>query len=350
MKISKIKINIPKKLIKTEPPLFKDNAKLMIFNKKTGKIIHEKLKNIIFFFKKNDLIIRNNTKSLPYELIGKKEKTKSIIKIFLLKEIRKKKNIWDTLVKPARKVRIGNKIFFYNKKKKKILTAEIIDNTTSRGRIIKFINKKKKNIKKIIKSISKIKIQKYINKNYLYNIQNYQNIYSKKKGSVLFPTSGIHFSKNLFLKLILKGINITDITLHNNFYNIKKINIEDLSKYKISSEKLIIKNKTCNIVNKTKKNNNNICCLGINTLKGIEYSINSKNNLIKYNGYINKFIYHPYKFNIANSLISLFYYPKTISFIMLATFCGYDKIIKIYNEAIKKKYNFLSYGDLILIK
>ncbi|WGH28039.1 MAG: S-adenosylmethionine:tRNA ribosyltransferase-isomerase [Candidatus Shikimatogenerans bostrichidophilus] len=352
MKLSNLIIKIPKNLIKKKPPIIKDKAKLMIINKKNFKIKHDKLKNLIKYFNKNDVIIRNNTKALPYEITGKKEKTKANIKIFLLKEINKKKNIWDTLVKPARKVRIGNKIYFKYKKNNKYLILEIIDNTTSRGRIIKFINKKdNKVIKKRIENITKIKLANYlIKKKKNYNIKNYQNIYAKKKGSIIFPTNGIHFSKNLFLKLLLKNIKITDITLHNNYFNSKKINIEDLSKYKINSEELIINKKNCKIINKALKNKKKICCIGVDTLNGIENSINSKNLLKKYNGYINKFIYSPFKFNIINSLISTFYYPKTIQFIILSTFCGYNNIKKIYEEAINKKYNFLSYGDLMLIK
>ncbi|WGH26009.1 MAG: S-adenosylmethionine:tRNA ribosyltransferase-isomerase [Candidatus Shikimatogenerans bostrichidophilus] len=350
MKDFNFNIKIPNNLIKNEPPIIKDNAKLMIINKKNFNIKHDKLINILKYFNKGDVIIRNNTKSYPIYIKGIKDKTKSKIKILLLREINKKKNIWDVLVNPARKVRIGNKIFFKYKNNNKFLSLEIIDNTTSKGRIVKFLYKKNKKLIKKINLISKLNLPEYIKYNKNINIKNYQNIYAKKKGSIILPTSGIHFSKNIFLKLIIKGIKITDITLHHNI-NIKNIiNIEDLSKLKVNSEKLIIKKKNCKIINKAKKKKKNICCIGINTLKGIESSINYNNYLKKFNGWTNKFIYYPYKFNIVKSLISTFCKPNTIPFIILSTFCGYNNIFKIYNEAIKYKYNFLSYGDLMLIK
>ncbi|MDH3003774.1 MAG: S-adenosylmethionine:tRNA ribosyltransferase-isomerase [Candidatus Shikimatogenerans sp. JK-2022] len=352
MKKTNFLIKISKKLIPKKPYKIKENTKLLIYIKKKKKIIHEKLKNLYKYLNKNDVLVRNNTKAIPYIIIGNKDNIKSKIKILLIKELNKKKNIWDTLVKPARKIRVGNKIYFKYKNNNNYLIAEIIDNTTSRGRIIKFINKNNnKKIKKKIKKIAYYKVPHYINQNNITNIKYYQNLYAKKNGSILLPTEGINFTKNLFLKLILKNIKITDITIHNNLYNLKKIDIENLSNYKINSEELIINKKNCKIINKAKINKNKICSLGVNTLKALEYSINYNNLLKKNHKFINKFIYSPFKFKIVDYLISLFHYPNTLPFITLKTFCGSSShIYKIYNEAIKKNYKFLFYGDLILIK
>ncbi|WGH25831.1 MAG: S-adenosylmethionine:tRNA ribosyltransferase-isomerase [Candidatus Shikimatogenerans bostrichidophilus] len=346
------KFYIPNYLINKEIPIKKENSKLLIYYKKTKKIIHDKFYNINKYINNKNIIIRNNTKVFVSKIIGKKEKNNSNIEIFLIKEINPYYHIWDVLVKPARKVRVGNKIIFNINKKKK-LYSEIINNTTSKGRLLKFIFKKGKNfkLKKILYKIGKIILPDNIKKKYLKNLKLniLQNIYAKNYGSIYLPNEGIHFSKNTFLKFKLKKIKIFDITLHLNLNSFINININNINKYKIHSEKLIIKKKISNNINKEIKKKKKICCIGINTLKGIE-SIVKYDKIKPFNGNINTLINYPLKIRIIDSLITNFLNTNNLSFITLSSFCGYKNIINIYKEAIKNKYKFLNYGDVLLIK
>lgn len=345
-------INIPYNLISRYPK--KDDVKLMVYYKKKNYIIHDKIINLYKYFNKYDIIIKNDSKAYPikYNVYKNKDKKGSKIEIILLKELNSKNHIWDILVNPARKVRIGNKLYLiYNKNK--VLESIIINNTTSQGRLLKF-NFKYDNIrlKKILFKIGKFIIPNNSIKNNNIPLNKYQNYYSKSIGSIMLPTSGIYFNKYILLTLKYKNIKTYNITLHLNFNKQYILNKKNIFKYKnLNYEYLLIKNKITNKINNlllTKKNIK-ICSIGINTLRAIENIIYSKNYLIPYKGYISKIFPINYKFKLINSLLTYFNEINTINFLILLNICGYQNIFNIYNEAIKNNYNFYTYGDLLLI-
>ncbi|WGH25277.1 MAG: S-adenosylmethionine:tRNA ribosyltransferase-isomerase [Candidatus Shikimatogenerans bostrichidophilus] len=347
-------IKIPKKLISKYPRHYTE-VKLMIFNRIKKKIIHDKLYNIYKYFNKNDIIIGNNSKTYPIKYNCYKNITNNIsnIETYLLKELNPIHNIWDILVNPARKIRLGNKIYFKYKTKKRFIEAEIIDNTTSKGRLLKFItNKDNITLKKNIFKFGKFLLHKNIIKNKNINIKFYQNSYAKKIGSTIFPTSGAYFHKNILLNLKLHNIKFLKITLHLNFNKYFNFNIKTLSKYKnLNSEQLFIKKKVIKTIKKYLKRKKSIklCALGSNTLRAIENIIYDKNILIPYKGYINKMFNYGYKYKFINSLITYFNEFDSINFISLLNLCGINNVYNIYKEAIKFNYNFFTYGDLLLI-
>ncbi|MDH3005011.1 MAG: S-adenosylmethionine:tRNA ribosyltransferase-isomerase [Candidatus Shikimatogenerans sp. JK-2022] len=351
--LNKIKnIKIPKNLITKYPRLNKD-IKLMIFNKKNKEIYHDKLNNLYKYFNKNDIIIKNNSKAYPIKYYCyKKDDYKQLIEIYLLKELSKKDNVWDILVNPARKIRIGNKIYFINTKNNKYILSEIIDNTTSKGRLLKFYYKDNAKLKKKLFKIGRFLIHnKTINKKNI-SIKYYQNSYAKKIGSVMLPTSGVYINKYILLNLKYHDINILDITLHLNFNKYYKLNYKNIYKHKdLNSELLFINKKVIKKINRILKNNNNIniCTIGINTLRAIENIIFYKNKLIPYKSYINKMFPYKYKYKLITSLITYFNDFNTLNFLTLLNMCGLSNTYRIYKEAIKNNYNFFTYGDLLLI-
>ncbi|WGH25095.1 MAG: S-adenosylmethionine:tRNA ribosyltransferase-isomerase [Candidatus Shikimatogenerans bostrichidophilus] len=344
-------IKIPKRLI-TKFPKYYTNVKLMIFIKKKKKIIHDKIYNIYKYFNKNDIIIANDSKSYPVKYYCSKDKIKNNIEVYLLKELNPIHNIWDILVNPARKIRLGNKIYF-KIKKNKFIKAEIIDNTTSKGRLLRFIYEKDNiNLKKNIFKFGKFLLHKHSKKNKNIHINNYQNAYAKKIGSTIFPTAGAYFHKNILLNLKLHNILFLTITLHLNFNKYLNFNIKNLFKYNnLNSEQLFIKKTIIKKIYKKKKKKKSIkiCALGSNTLRAIENIIFDKNVLIPYKGYINKMFPYLYKYKFVNSLITYFNEFDSINFISLLNLCGLKNVSYIYKEAIKFNYNFFTYGDLLLI-
>ncbi|WGH27715.1 MAG: S-adenosylmethionine:tRNA ribosyltransferase-isomerase [Candidatus Shikimatogenerans bostrichidophilus] len=351
----KKKINIPYRLINNFPLLKKkDNFKLLVYYKKKKKIVNKNYNYLFKFFKKKDLLLRNNIKFIPSLLYGIKENTKSKLKIFLLKEINKKKNLWEVLVKPARKIRIGN-IIIFKFKKNLILKSKVINNTNSSGRILKFIINNNKKLKKILLKYGKIKLPNIIKLKNKKNINFYQNVYSKILGTNILPNNSINLSKIFFLKLLINNIYISDITIYNNIYNLFKFKtIKDLNKNKNFYEKLIINKKNSKLINKTLKSKRKICALGIDILINLENIVNTNisKKVYPFKGWINNsnFIYKK-KFNIINTLLTDFPYPYTFNFLILSNFCGgYDKLINIYNHAINNNYKLLSFGDMLLIK
>ncbi|UOF94367.1 MAG: tRNA preQ1(34) S-adenosylmethionine ribosyltransferase-isomerase QueA [Bacteroides sp.] len=351
MKLSEFNFKVPKNLIALNPTNERDESKLMIVNRKDNTIKHEIFKNIINYFNKDDVIIFNDTKVFSARMYGTKEKTTAEIEVFLLRELNKKEKLWDVLVNPARKIRVGNKIYF-NTKTEYELSAAVIDNTTSRGRTIKFIfDGSDEEFKKIINSIGVPPLPDYISKyrsvtsdDYL----RYQTLYADKEGSVAVPSAGLHFSNTLLKRLELRGVIFANITLHIGIGTFKSVEVEDLSKHKTYSEKYYVSDKCVNIINNASKNNN-ICIVGVSTMKAIESSISASNNLKFSDGWTNKFIFPPYNFNIANSMITNFHPPKSSLYIMVSAFGGYELIKKAYAIAIKDNYRFYSYGDAMLI-
>lgn len=336
----------PFNLLAKFPEQERDESKLMIIHRKNQKIEHKLFKDLHEYFEEGDTLILNNTKVFPARLFGNKEKTEAKIEVFLLRELDPKDRTWDVLVDPARKVRVGNKLNFGSG-----LTGEVIDNTTSRGRILQLnFNGNHEELIKKIKELGKTPLPKYMNRQSEKNDEErYQTVYAKKEGSVAAPTAGLHFSKHLFKKLEIKGINLVEITLHLGLGSFFPVEVEDISKHKMDSEKCFISESTCKIVNFSIQKKKRICAVGTSSMRAIESSVSSNKNLNPFNGWTNKFIFPPYNFSIANSMITNFHMPKSTLLMMTVAFTGFDLIMKAYQIAIEKKYRFYSYGDAMLI-
>ncbi|WP_185857724.1 tRNA preQ1(34) S-adenosylmethionine ribosyltransferase-isomerase QueA [Blattabacterium cuenoti] len=336
----------PLNLLAKFPKQERDESKLMIIHRMNQKIEHKLFKDLHEYFEEGDIMILNNTKVFPARLFGNKEKTEAKIEVFLLRELDPKDRTWDVLVDPARKVRVGNKLNFGSG-----LTGEVIDNTTSRGRILQlnFNGPHEKLIRKI-KELGKTPLPKYINRQPEKNDEErYQTVYAKKEGSVAAPTAGLHFSKHLLKKLEIKGINLVEITLHLGLGSFLTVEVEDISKHKMDSEKCSINENVCKIVNSAIQKKKRICAVGTSSMRAIESSVSSNKNLNPFCGWTNKFIFPPYHFSIANSMITNFHMPKSTLLMMTAAFTGFDLIMKAYQIAMEKKYRFYSYGDAMLI-
>ncbi len=353
IKTSDLNFQIPSKLIDEFPTKERDEARLMVIHRKTGKIEHKLFKDLIDYFDKEDVIILNNTKVFPAILYGYKEQTKAKIKVSILRELDKKNKLLDVLVEPARKIRIGNKIFFSKKTHKDSynLVAEVIDNTTSRGRILRFLSDLSyEEFQKQLYSIGTTPIPNYIKREVdKKDIERYQTIYAKEEGSVSAPAAGLHFSKHLLKRLEIKGVSLPEITLHIGLSAFSTLKVEDFSKHKMDSEKAKIKNNICKIINTAIYKKQRICAVGNSVMRTIESSVSVSRHLNPFDGWTNKFIYPPYNFSIANSLISNLHMPKSTSFVMITAFMGYDLTMKAYKNAVKEGYRFYSYGDAMLI-
>lgn len=348
MKTSDFDFNLPKELLAERPSENRDESRLMVLNRKKKTIKHCIFKDIINYFDEKDVFIINNTKVFPARLYGNKEKTGATIEVFLLRELDAKSRLWDVLVDPARKIRIGNKLFFTEDDS---LIAEVVDNTTSRGRTLRFLfDGNYDEFGKKLYQLGETPLPKYITrKPELEDEERYQTIYAKVKGAVAAPTAGLHFSKHLLKKLEIKGIEFAEITLHIGLGTFTPVDVEDISKHKMESERLIISQQTEKKVNNAIINKNKICAVGTTCMRAIESSVSSSRKLNSFNGWTNKFIYPPYNFGIANSMITNFHTPKSTLLMMVSAFGEYDFIMHAYHEAIKEKYRFYSYGDAMLI-
>ncbi|WP_185865774.1 tRNA preQ1(34) S-adenosylmethionine ribosyltransferase-isomerase QueA [Blattabacterium cuenoti] len=346
MRTSDFDFGYPLNLLAKYPSQERDESKLMVIHRKNKKIEHKFFKDLYQYFEEGDSLILNNTKVFPARLFGNKEKTEAKIEVFLLRELDSKDRTWDVLVDPARKVRVGNKLNFgYG------LTGEVIDNTTSRGRILQLhFNGTHEEIIKKIKELGKTPLPKYIDRQPEKNDEErYQTVYAKKEGSVAAPTAGLHFSKHLLKKLEIKGVNLVEITLHLGLGSFLPVEVEDISKHKMDSEKCFINEETCNVINHTIQKKKRVCAVGTSSMRAIESSVSSNKNLNPFSGWTNKFIFPPYNFSIANSMITNFHMPKSTLLMMTAAFSGFDLIMKAYQIAIQEKYRFYSYGDAMLI-
>ncbi|HSY75779.1 MAG TPA: tRNA preQ1(34) S-adenosylmethionine ribosyltransferase-isomerase QueA [Bacteroidia bacterium] len=348
MKLSEFSFNLPKELIAEFPHAHRDEARLMVVNRKTGKIEHKVFKDILSFFGPQDVLILNDTKVFPARLYGRKEKTGAKIEVFLLRELNKDSFLWDVLVDPARKIRIGNKLYFG---KDDELVAEVIDNTTSRGRTLRFLyDGTYDEFKKLIEELGETPLPKYIKREVKpSDRERYQTVYAKNEGAVAAPTAGLHFSKELLKRVELKGIELANITLHVGLGTFRPIEVEDLSKHKMDSEQVTITPEAAQIVNRGKDHKKKICAVGTTVMRAIETSVSTDGHLKPYDGWTNKFIYPPYDFRLANCMITNFHVPGSSLLIMVCAFGGYDLMMKAYKEAIKSKYKFFSYGDAMLI-
>lgn len=348
MKLSHFNFNLPEELLAEFPTENRDESRLMVVNRKTNTIEHKLFKDVIDYFDDGDVMVLNNTKVFPARLYGNKEKTGARIEVFLLRELNAEQRLWDVLVDPARKIRIGNKLYFGDDDS---LVAEVIDNTTSRGRTLRFLyDGSYEEFREKLVELGETPIPKYINREVTpEDAERYQTIYAKEEGAVAAPTAGLHFSKHLLKRLEIKGVDFAEVTLHVGLGTFNPVEVEDLSKHKMDSEEMIITQEACDIVNNAKANKKKICCVGTTSMRAMESSVSSQRTLNPYTGWTNKFIYPPYDFSIADCMITNFHTPKSTLLMMISAFCGHDLMMKAYKEAIQEKYRFYSYGDAMLI-
>jgi S-adenosylmethionine:tRNA ribosyltransferase-isomerase len=348
MKLSHFNFKLPEELLAIHPAENRDEARLMVLNRKNQTIEHKLFKDIIDYFDEGDVMILNNTKVFPARLYGNKEKTGARIEVFLLRELNEEQRLWDVLVDPARKIRIGNKLYFGDDD---TLVAEVIDNTTSRGRTLRFLyDGSYKEFRNKLTELGETPLPKYINRDVEpEDEERYQTIFAKKEGAVAAPTAGLHFSKHLLKRLEIKGVNFAEVTLHVGLGTFNPVEVEDLSKHKMDSEEAFIDEKAVEIVNNGIKNRKRVCAVGTTTMRAIESSVSSNGSLNEFSGWTNKFIFPPYDFSVANCMITNFHTPKSTLLMMVSAFAGHDFMKKAYEEAVKEKYRFYTYGDAMLI-
>ena len=348
MKLSHFLFELPEDRLAEYPAENRDESKLMVLNRKEQTIEHKSFKDIIDYFDEEDVMVLNNTKVFPARLYGNKEKTGARIEVFLLRELNSEQRLWDVLVDPARKIRIGNKLYFGDDE---TLVAEVIDNTTSRGRTLRFLyDGGYDEFRTKLTQLGQTPLPKYINREVEPDDkERYQTIFAKNEGAVAAPTAGMHFSKHLLKRLEIKGINFAEITLHVGLGTFNPVEVEDLSKHKMDSEEIDVDINATTIINKALKEKRRICAIGTTSMRAVESSVSSSGTLNVYNGWTNKFIFPPYEFSIANCMVTNFHMPKSTLMMMTSAFAGHDFMLRAYEEAIKKKYNFFSYGDAMLI-
>ncbi|MDG1218933.1 MAG: tRNA preQ1(34) S-adenosylmethionine ribosyltransferase-isomerase QueA [Flavobacteriaceae bacterium] len=348
MKLSHFLFELPEDRLAEYPAENRDESKLMVLNRKEQTIEHKSFKDIIDYFDEDDVMVLNNTKVFPARLYGNKEKTGARIEVFLLRELNSEQRLWDVLVDPARKIRIGNKLYFGDDD---TLVAEVIDNTTSRGRTLRFLfDGGYDEFRSKLTELGQTPLPKYINREVEPDDkERYQTIFAKNEGAVAAPTAGMHFSRHLLKRLEIKGINFAEITLHVGLGTFNPVEVEDLSKHKMDSEEIDVDINATTIINKALKEKRRICAVGTTSMRAIESSVSSSGTLNMYNGWTNKFIFPPYEFSIANCMVTNFHMPKSTLMMMTSAFAGHDFMLRAYEEAIKKKYNFFSYGDAMLI-
>ncbi|MDA7706891.1 tRNA preQ1(34) S-adenosylmethionine ribosyltransferase-isomerase QueA [Flavobacteriaceae bacterium] len=348
MKLSHFNFELPDELLAEYPAENRDESRLMVLNRKEQTIEHKMFKDIIDYFDEDDVMILNDTKVFPARLFGNKEKTGARIEVFLLRELNAEQRLWDVLVDPARKIRIGNKLYFGEDES---LVAEVIDNTTSRGRTLRFLyDGSYEEFRKKLTELGQTPLPKYINRDVEpEDEERYQTIYAKNEGAVAAPTAGLHFSRHLLKRLEIKGVNFAEVTLHVGLGTFNSVEVEDLSKHKMDSEEIIIPAKTAETINKALVEKRRICAVGTTAMRTIESSVSSKGNLNEFEGWTNKFIFPPFDFSIANCMITNFHTPKSTLLMMTAAFGGHDFVKRAYEEAVKEKYKFYSYGDAMLI-
>jgi len=348
MKLSKFKYRLPDEAIALHPADNRDESKLMVLDRRKNTIEHHQFKDVLNYFDDKDVLVFNDTKVFPARLYGIKEKTGAEIEVFLLRELNREQRLWDVLVDPARKIRIGNKLYFGEND---LLVAEVIDNTTSRGRTLRFLfDGNYDEFKKTLFSLGETPLPKFINRPVLpEDRERYQTIFAKNEGAVAAPTAGLHFSRELMKRLEIKGINFAYVTLHVGLGNFRSVDVEDLTKHKMDSEQIWISDEACNIINNAKNEHKNVCAVGTTVMRTLESSVSTDGFLKPFEGWTNKFIFPPYEFSVANRMITNFHLPLSTLLMMVAAFAGYDFLMEAYELAIKEGYRFGTYGDAMLI-
>lgn len=349
MKLSQFRFKLPEERIALHPMKYRDESRLMVIHKKTGEIEHKVFKDVLNYFNDKDVFVFNDTKVFPARLYGNKEKTGARIEVFLLRELNSELRLWDVLVDPARKIRIGNKLYFGEDDS---MVAEVIDNTTSRGRTLRFLyDGPHDEFKRALYALGETPLPHTIINRPVEeeDAERFQSIFAKNEGAVTAPTASLHFSRELLKRLEIKGIDFSYITLHAGLGNFRDIDVEDLTKHKMDSEQMIVSEETVRAINSAKDQGRNVCAVGTTVMRAIESTVSTDGHLKPYEGWTNKFIFPPYEFTVANSLISNFHMPLSTLLMMAAAFGGYDLIMGAYELAIKEEYRFGTYGDAMLI-
>lgn len=348
MKLSQFKFHLPEELIAKYPSIHRDEARLMVLHKRGGEIEHKTFKDVLDYFHAGDFFIFNDTKVFPARLFGNKEKTGAKIEVFLLRELNPDQHLWDVLVNPARKIRIGNKLYFGENEE---LVAEVIDNTTSRGRTLRFLyDGPYDEFKKQLFAIGETPIPQYLERRAESDdAERYQNIFARHEGAVVAPAAGLHFSRELLKRMEIRDIEFGFLTLHNGLGAYRMIDVEDLTKHKMESEQIIITENLCRQVNKAKDAGKKICAVGTSVLRAIETTVSTDGHIKPREGWTNKFIFPPYEFSLADNLITNFNLPYSTLLMMAAAFGGYELVMSAYEVAIEEKYRFGAYGDALLI-
>lgn len=348
MKLSQFKFDLPEELIAQYPTQFRDDSRLLVLHKKSGEIEHRVFKEILDYFKEDDLFVFNDTKVFPARLYGNKEKTGARIEVFLLRELNHENHLWDVLVDPARKIRIGNKLYFGEDES---MVAEVIDNTTSRGRTLRFLfDGTQEEFKKSLYALGLPPLPGIIKRDAeVDDEERFQTIFAKNEGAVTAPTAGLHFSRELMKRMEIKGVERSFITLHAGLGNFRHIDVEDLTKHKMDSEQMFIGPTVCENVNTRKDEGRNVCAIGTTVMRAMETASSTDGHLKEFEGWTNKFIFPPYDFTIANCMVSNLHTPYSSLLMMVTAFGGYDQIMRAYHVAVEEKYRFGTYGDAMLI-
>lgn len=349
MKLSSFKYDIPQDLVAQYPLDNRDDSRLMIVDRATGKFEHKMFKDVLDEFDEGDVFVANDTKVFPARLYGNKEKTGAVIEVFLLRELNRESILWDVLVDPARKIRIGNKLYFGENDE---LVAEVIDNTTSRGRTLRFLfDGSYEEFMEVVFQLGETPLPRYIKRDVeAEDRDRFQTIYAKNLGAVAVPTAGLHFSKQLLKRLEIKGIDMAYLTLHIGLGTFRPVEVEDLTKHKVDSEQLIIPTSCVDRVNQAKANGKKVVAVGTTALRAMETSVSTTNTLKEFSGWTNKFIFPKYDFKISDALITNFHTPQSTLLMLSAAFGGYELVMEAYEEAMKEKYRFFAYGDALLIR
>ncbi|MEQ9232354.1 MAG: tRNA preQ1(34) S-adenosylmethionine ribosyltransferase-isomerase QueA [Cyclobacteriaceae bacterium] len=347
MKLSAFKFDLPSKYIASKPNPNRDDSRLMVIHRDTGEIEHKAFPDIVDYFNDGDVFAVNNTKVFPARLFGNKEKTGAKIEVFLLRELNKQMKLWDVLVDPARKIRVGNKLYFGEGE----LVAEVIDNTTSRGRTIRFLNDaNEEEFYNLIDRLGETPLPKELERQAEeQDRERFQTIYAEHIGAVAAPTAGLHFTRQILKRMELKGIDTTPITLHVGLGTFRPVDVEDLTKHKMDSENYWVEEATAARINKSLDENTRICAVGTTVMRTLESSVSANGRLKANSGWTDKFIFPPYDFKICDALVTNFHLPESTLLMMASAFGGYDLIMEAYQVAIKEKYRFFTYGDAMLI-
>ncbi len=348
MKLSQFKFKLPEELIAQKPAIQRDESRLMVVNRQTGEIEHKIFKDIIGYFDEGDIFLFNDTMVFPARLYGNKEKTGARIEVFLLRELNTEHKLWDVLVEPARKIRIGNKLYFGEDES---MVAEVIDNTTSRGRTLRFLyDGSHEEFKAALFRLGQTPLPYYIKREPEEDdVDRYQCIFARNEGAVVAPAAGLHFSRELLKRMEIKGIEQGFITVHSGLGNFREIDVEDLTKHRMDSEQMEVTQSLVDHVNAVKDAEKKVCAVGTSVLRGIASAVSMGGHMKTYTGWTNKFIFPPYEFTVTNALVSNFHMPYSTMLMMVAAFGGYDLIMEAYQQAITEKYRFGAYGDAMLV-
>ncbi len=348
MKLSQFQFALPKDRVAQEPAKWRDECRLMVLHKDTGEIEHKLFKDIIDYFGKDDRFVFNDTKVFPARLYGKKEKTGADIMVFLLRELNREQRLWDVIVEPARKIRIGNKLYFGEDES---LVAEVIDNTTSRGRTLRFLyDGSYEEFKNVLFSLGEVPVPQWVKPRITRaDAENFQTIFAAHEGAVSAPAAGLHFSRELFNRMILKDIRKTFITVHMGIGHFRRVDVEDLSKHRTDAERMIISPEAAQEINETKSSGHQVVAVGITVIRALETNVTPSKRVNPSDTWTDKFIFPPYNFSIPTAIVSNFHLPESTMLMTVAAFGGFEKVMNAYKVALEEGYRFGPYGDAMLI-